>query len=145
MGVATGYPVAVSDAREGGLLRELRRCIEDALPNGGMTIDTVAARLGLSERTLQRRLRAAQLNFQQLVEELRFETACAYLQAGILPLTEIGYRLGYSEPSAFSRAFRRWSGASPLAYRRSAAQAWPREPRSQMGSAMVDFTSSSTA
>lgn len=104
---------------DGALLSELKRRILAALPDGGVTIDVIALRLGFSERTLQRRLQAARLNFQQLVEQLRFDAACRYLQQGDLPLTEIGYQLGYSEPSAFSRAFRRWSGVSPLVYRRS--------------------------
>ncbi|WP_084196908.1 AraC family transcriptional regulator [Solimonas soli] len=102
----------------GDLMGELRRRILGALPEGGVTIDAIAAQLGLSERTLQRRLQAVGLSFQQLVERLRYDSACRYLRQGHLPLTEIGYLLGYSEPSAFSRAFRRWSGASPLAYRR---------------------------
>jgi len=100
------------------LLADLRRRILEALPDGGATLDAIAATLGFSERTLQRRLQEVRLNFQQIVEQLRFDTACRYLQQGELPLTEIGYRLGYSEPSAFSRAFRRWSGVSPLMYRR---------------------------
>lgn len=102
------------------LLVELRQRIFEALPDGGATLDAIAAKLGFSERTLQRRLQEVRLNFQQLVEQLRFDTACRYLKHGELPLTEIGYRLGYSEPSAFSRAFRRWSGVSPLMYRRQA-------------------------
>jgi AraC-like DNA-binding protein len=105
-------------ADEAALLGEVRHRVLSALPDGGVTIDVIAARLGLSERTLQRRLQAAHLNFQLLVEQLRFEVACRHLQQNDLPLTEIGYRLGYSESSAFSRAFRRWSGVSPLAYRR---------------------------
>lgn len=105
---------------ETDLLAQLQQCILDALPDGGATLDAIAARLGFSERTLQRRLQSLQLNFQQLVERLRFNAACRYLLQGGLPLTEIGYQLGYSEPSAFSRAFRRWSGVSPLAYRRRA-------------------------
>ncbi|WP_051277798.1 AraC-like transcriptional regulator QhpR [Solimonas flava] len=100
------------------LVAALKGRILRALPQGGVTIEAIAEQLALSERTLQRRLQEAGLNFQQLVEQLRYETACRYLQQGHLPLTEIGYLLGYSEPSAFSRAFRRWSGASPLAYRR---------------------------
>ncbi|NGY06242.1 helix-turn-helix transcriptional regulator [Solimonas terrae] len=113
-------PVCASRA-EADLLGELQRRILEALPEGGATLDAIAARLGFSERTLQRRLQGARLNFQQLVEQLRFEVARRHLQQGELPLTEIGYQLGYSEPSAFSRAFRRWSGASPLAYRRRVA------------------------
>ncbi|MFT4047430.1 MAG: helix-turn-helix transcriptional regulator [Solimonas sp.] len=89
-------------------MSELRRRVLGALPQGHPTIDAIAAQLGLS--------------FQQLVEELRHESACRYLRQGHLPLTEIGYLLGYSEPSAFSRAFRCWSGDSPLAYRRRAAR-----------------------
>ncbi|NKF24254.1 helix-turn-helix transcriptional regulator [Solimonas marina] len=107
--------------QDGLLLLELKRRILGALPDGGVTIDVIAAKLGYSERTLQRRLQGVQLNFQQLVEQLRYEVACRYLRHGGMTLTEIGYQLGYSEPSAFSRAFRRWSGVSPLAYRRRAA------------------------
>src|SRR3546814_12660355 len=62
-----------SQREDSNLLAELQRCIRDALPDGGATLDAIAATLGFSERTLQRRLQSVQLNFQQLVERLRFE------------------------------------------------------------------------
>jgi len=67
---------------------------------------------------LQRRLAAAGVVFEELVESTRFELASHYLKQAHLSLTEIGYLLGYAELSTFSRAFRRWLGCSPQTFRR---------------------------
>ncbi|MDB5985103.1 MAG: AraC family transcriptional regulator [Nevskia sp.] len=100
------------------LLGELRLQITRAMKDGGVSIVDSAATLGMSERTLQRRLGEFGLSYNSFVERIRFELSQRYLQQAHLPLTEIGYLLGYSELSAFSRAFRRWAGESPQSFRR---------------------------
>ncbi|MBK8937957.1 MAG: helix-turn-helix transcriptional regulator [Polyangiaceae bacterium] len=84
-------------------------------------IATLARRLGVSPRTLQRKLEAEGVAYSELLDQARRELACAYLADPALSVEEIAALTGYSEASAFSRAFRRWTGASPLRYRRGRA------------------------
>lgn len=100
------------------LLAGVRQHILRGLRAGGVSIEKVAAALDLSERTLQRRLGECGVTFNELVERMRFELSQRYLRQDHLSLTEIGYLLGYSELSAFSRAFRRWAGVSPIEFRK---------------------------
>jgi AraC-like DNA-binding protein len=79
----------------------------------------------MHHRTLNRRLKAEGTTFQQLLDEVRFEAACQLLDTARIPITEIAVSLGYAETSAFSRAFRRWSGATPIERRRRSQE----EPR----------------
>jgi AraC-like DNA-binding protein len=67
----------------------------------------------MSERTMQRRLEQAGLSFNGLVRQLRQELAEAWLQTGKFDIKHISYLLGYSDVSAFSRAYKRWTGLSP--------------------------------
>lgn len=75
--------------------------------------------LGCSERTLQRRLRDEHTSFAALVDEVRASLAQLYLDDSKLAIYEVAFLLGYSEPSAFNRAFKRWTGHSPSEHRRS--------------------------
>ena len=77
----------------------------------------LARRLGMSECTLQRRLRSEGTSFAGLLDELRLDLARQYLGDNRLAIYEVAYLLGYSEPSAFNRAFRRWTGQTPREYR----------------------------
>lgn len=86
----------------------------------GQTADAVARRLNLSPRTLMRRLRDAGLGFQGIKDELRRDLAIVNLGRDDVPLTEICFLLGFSSPPVFHRAFRRWTGLSPGAYRNAA-------------------------
>jgi AraC-like DNA-binding protein len=81
-------------------------------------ITTVSARLNMSRATLYRSLAAEGLDFSNLTETIRKELALAYLAHPHIPLTEIATLLGYSEQSAFSRAFKRWTGKAPAGFRR---------------------------
>lgn len=101
-----------------GLVTQVRRLLLTALPRDGANLPTMAARLGMAPRTLQRRLQAAGANFQKLVDELRQQQARQYLGDPALSLTEIAYLLGYKNQSAFNHAFRGWTGCTPLEYRR---------------------------
>lgn len=98
---------------------QVRRQIVRGLRSGMLSAVAVAAALGLSERTLQRRLQESGQTFHALVDNTRLEMARRYLAEPHLTLTDISAALGYSEPSAFSRAFRRWTGHSPFAERAS--------------------------
>ncbi|MFN9944969.1 MAG: helix-turn-helix transcriptional regulator, partial [bacterium] len=83
------------------------------LPDGEPSLPTVARRLALGERTLQRRLREEGLTFRALVDDVRHE--CAKIQRATpeVSVAEVAYSLGFSSPSAFHHAYRRWTGASP--------------------------------
>ena len=87
------------------------------LPHGEPTLEQVADALGMSSGSLQRRLRTEGVSFTALLEKLRCQLARHYLQQPALSVSEMAFLLGYSEISAFSRAFRRWFGLSPQQYR----------------------------
>jgi AraC-like DNA-binding protein len=77
----------------------------------------LAEAVGLSVRSLQRRLSAAGTTYSRLVDEVRMRTALPLLEDPDILLTEIAYDLGYSHPAHFTRAFRRWAGVTPSEYR----------------------------
>ena len=93
------------------------RAIWKDLSEGQPSLETVASELGVSSRTLQRRLREENTSFAQVVEALRKQIAPTLLSDESLAIYEIAYLLGYADPSAFFRAFRRWHGRSPAAHR----------------------------
>lgn len=101
---------------EASLLSRLRAFVADRLPEGGASLASAAASLGMSGRTLQRRLRAEGTSFEDLVDGVRRARAMAYLDARV-SITEVAYLLGYAEPSVFHRAFKRWTGMSPESWR----------------------------
>ncbi|WP_439124277.1 AraC family transcriptional regulator [Marivita sp.] len=94
---------------------EIARALSEGLPKMG----DIARRLGLSARSFHRRLSEQGLSFQTLTEETRREIATAMLQEERYALSEIAFLTGYSEQSAFNRAFKRWMGVTPAAYRRT--------------------------
>ena len=104
--------------REDGLLASIRKTIAEVMKDGSPDIGRVAKTLALSPRTLQRRLKDGGLEFKALVDDTRRRFALEYLKDSENTLTEIAFLLGYSEVSAFSRAFKRWTGATPLDHRR---------------------------
>jgi AraC-like DNA-binding protein len=97
------------------------RMILLARPGGFPTIGQAADRLNMSTRTLRRKLKAEGSSFRELLEEVRVELAREYLVTTNLPVSEISWLLGYSEPGNFSHAFSRWCGMSPRAYRQRQA------------------------
>jgi AraC-like DNA-binding protein len=78
--------------------------------------EEVAARLAVSTPTLRRRLAAEGTSFQQIRDQLRRDVAIAALAAGAVSIEDLARQLGFSEPSAFHRAFRRWTGSAPRSY-----------------------------
>jgi AraC-like DNA-binding protein len=101
-----------SDARD-----EVRSVLSTLLTAGDVRIDVVARRLAMTPRTLQRRLSRAGTSFEALCDEARKEAAQTYLADTTLSIAEVTYLLGYSEPTAFHRAFKRWHGTTPQAFR----------------------------
>ena len=105
------------------LVQRVRRQVLDALGSGVPGIAEVASSAGMSIRTLQRRLGEQGLTYNKLVDDLRHELSLQYLEAREVSISEIAFLLGYSEASAFDRAFRRRSGVSPLEFRRKLGDA----------------------
>jgi AraC-like DNA-binding protein len=100
-----------------GLLSAMQQVVIDVLPNGYPSIASTAARIVISVRTMQRRLAEAGVKYSDLVDRVRFEQACRYLKNPQIPLGKVSVRLGYRDPSSFSRAFARWAGMAPRRYR----------------------------
>ena len=95
------------------------RLIEPALSEGPPRIEAIARRLGMSSRTLQRRLADQHCAYAELVERARRGLATDLLREGRYGLAEIAFLCGYSDQSTFSRAFRRWEGKTPASFRRA--------------------------
>jgi AraC-like DNA-binding protein len=93
------------------------------LPSGEATMEKVATELGVSRQTLFRRLKAEGASFEQLLDRVRRGLALRYLNGDGLSVKETAFRLGFSEPASFSRAFKRWTGTSPDAHRRKNLEA----------------------
>ena len=81
-----------------------------------MSLEAVAANFNISPRTLQRKLKEEGVSFLQIVDDVRKKLAIQYLASGNYPVKDVAYILGYNEQSAFIRAFKRWTGCTPLEY-----------------------------
>jgi AraC-like DNA-binding protein len=101
---------------ETGVLVKTRQALLDSLPSGAPTKKQIAKRLGMSPRSLQRMLAGEGTSFTDVLAEARLTLAKSYLDEGRLPVTEIAFVLGFADTSAFSRAFRRWTGVAPSDY-----------------------------
>lgn len=102
-----------SAARKPGFRRDVERVVEPLLAGGEANIDRVARELGLSRQTLYRRLKAEGVTFEQLLDELRHRLALRLVHDQHLSVKQASWRLGFSDPAAFSRAFKRWTGTAP--------------------------------
>lgn len=91
----------------------------EMLPSGRASARQVAEMLHLSVRSLQRKLAEKDTGFAQLLEDTRRELARQYVSNTRLSVGEITYLLGFSDPANFTRAFRRWTGQSPSAFRQT--------------------------
>lgn len=114
-------PELERELSEQSLLRSFREqakaCIKRSLAGQRPELRSVAKELGLSARTLQRRLTEERITFQQLVAEARRELAHHYLRHSTLELNETAYLLGYEDANSFFRAFQQWEGTSPGEWR----------------------------
>lgn len=95
----------------------IRQLLRNLLPSGRATVELIADYLDINTRTLQRYLAEEGTSFQVLLDETRQAMAQRYLGDSTLSLTQLAAMLGYSELSAFSRAFQRWFGTSPREWR----------------------------
>jgi len=95
------------------LTEQVKTFIIEHLPSGEVRLEKVADDLAVSARTLQRRLNEEDTTFANLLEETRRDLASKYIREKNKCLNEISFLLGFSEVSAFSRAFKRWNGQSP--------------------------------
>lgn len=92
-----------------------------SLHTGAASMDAIAGKLGVSRQTLFRKLKAEGVTFERVLDELRYRLAAEYLSARKVSVNETAYLVGFSEPAAFSRAFKRWSGSSPREIRAAGA------------------------
>lgn len=104
---------------DNALDRRVRIQVSNALSEGVPTVADVAAGLGLSGRTLQRRLAEQGHAFQDLVDDARQELAETLLRRTDYALAEVAFLTGFSEQSTFTRAFKRWRGETPASFRRT--------------------------
>lgn len=103
--------------RTAGMSERLRAALMEALPAGQVDVGTAARRLGVSARSLQRRLAAEGTSFQAELQALRNRLANAYLARPDRTSAEIAFLLGYEDPNSFIRAFHAWTGTTPEAMR----------------------------
>ncbi len=130
---ALSLPVCSRDDKERGRLQDLVRChlalqhpdivaqvvrlLRPRIISGGVSLDEIAAFLSLHPWSLLRRLKARGATFRRLLNETRYEVAGQLLRGTRLSITQIGVALGYADTAVFTRAFQRWSGASPSDWR----------------------------
>jgi AraC-like DNA-binding protein len=104
-------------SRSGAVRADVENAIAALLPHGHVRIEAVARRLNLSPRTLRRKLASEDVTFAGVLQSLRYDLAKLHLEDRGLSISRIAWLLGYTEVSAFSHAFRRWSGRAPRAGR----------------------------
>ena len=117
------YVFGVLTARADALLKELEqaqttrgrveRLLLAILHTGDVSADALASAMGFSRQTLFRRLRAENATYEDVLDELRHRMALHYLHGRKVSVNETAYLVGFSEPAAFSRAFKRWAGKTP--------------------------------
>ncbi len=101
------------------LISDVQKLIMEALPSGIPSILQISEHLGMSARTLNRRLAENQFTFRDLIKEAQESISVDLLKNSSRSIGEIAFQTGFSEQSAFNRAFRRWTGQSPVEYRKS--------------------------
>ena len=116
-GHAASVATRPSTSEDRSTVARVRSAVASRLPRGAPEIGAIARQLAISPRTLQRRLAAEGASYQQLVDLVRREVAERLLSDASLAIGEVGYLLGFSEPSAFHRAFKRWHDVTPQQYR----------------------------
>jgi AraC-like DNA-binding protein len=123
------YVFGILSAHAETLLEELegtksaRGRVESALlpilHTGEASMEAIAAKMGVSRQTLYRSLKAEGVTFEKVLDDLRHRMALHYLSGKKVSVNETAYLVGFSEPAAFSRAFKRWTGSSPRSARGS--------------------------
>jgi len=115
----------VKEATEGinlssnSMVLDTEKLIKDALPSGIPSVAHISEMLGMSNRTLTRRLSENGVTFRDLIRKKQEEVSKYLLKKPHVNLVEIAFETGFSEQSAFNRAFKRWTGKTPVDYRNS--------------------------
>jgi AraC-like DNA-binding protein len=104
--------------RTASMVERVRSALLEALPAGGVSMRAVGKRLGVGSRTLQRRLQEEGTSFQATLDAVRSALADHYLRKTMMSNAEIALLLGFEDANSFIRAFRGWTGSTPLAVRR---------------------------
>ena len=128
--IATGIAREMQKRRAGkhSVRRDVERHLEPLLASGQARIDRVASAMGCSRQTLYRRLKAEGLTFEQVLDGLRHRLALKLMRDGKPAVKDTAYRLGFSDPAAFSRAFKRWTGQSPAMFKAAGRREAPGGP-----------------
>ena len=111
--IATTY---LAKLQRSDIQTRVRALLLQELASGDVTKERIAAKLCMSPRTLQVKLSQSNTTFQDVVNETREALARGYIESSVMSVTEIAFTLGFADTSAFSRAFRRWTGHSPSSY-----------------------------
>ena len=107
------------EIKKGDIVQQVQSIILENLPDGQVTDSMVARELNLSGRSMQRRLKEHETTFRYLLDGVREMVAKQYIKNPMNRMSDIAFLLGFSEQSAFSRAFKKWTGKSPVEYRNS--------------------------
>lgn len=100
-------------------LERVEATVEDLLDDGIVSAERVASEMAISTRTLQRKLGQEGRTFSEVLDATRRSAALTHLRNSRIAISETAYRVGFSEPSTFYRAFKRWTGETPASYRRT--------------------------
>lgn len=95
----------------------VRQLIVDKLPKGAANLEAIASAAAMSAKTLERRLAEHGCAFTELLDTVRCQTAKHYLEETGLRVSQIAYLAGYTQPASLVRAFKRWTGKTPMQYR----------------------------
>jgi AraC-like DNA-binding protein len=106
------------EIEKGDIVQQVKSIILENLPDGNVTDRLVAGELNLSERSMQRRLKEHKTTFRSLLDTVREMVAKQYIENPRNRMSDIAFLIGFSEQSAFSRAFKKWTGKSPVEYRK---------------------------
>ena len=106
-----------ADLQQSDIVGRVRVAIQQLLPTAEVTEENVASTVNANVRTLHRRLSQKGMTFRALLRDVRMKTARKYMADDRYSVTDVAFMLGYSDVSAFSRAFRVWFGKSPSEFR----------------------------
>lgn len=112
--------LAAASGKSGSVVTQVRKVLMAAMNGGDSTIEATAKSLAMSPRSLQRRLADEGARYNDLLADIRTELAKRYLARGTISVTEVAYLLGFAEPPAFFKAFKRWTGMTPRAFQQGA-------------------------
>ena len=100
------------------MVKDVEKLIKDALPSGIPSIASIGEHIGMSNRTLTRRLAESGVTYRDLIQRTQEQVAKDLLKNSNRSNAEIAFETGFSEQSAFNRAFKRWTNQSPVEYRK---------------------------